>query len=510
MQQQIFEFAGTTFETPSLDSPTFGIIKLNATKTGISTENRMLDFQIRIDNSGSMSDICNDGRTKMQHVNFAVSQILRKLGEGSIQTTANIKTFDDSIVQIIDGPLNSDTAEGMVTLVNKIFPNGGTNIYNVLRVEENTQHSSEDRIFVMLSDGQDTSGSGRDKVIRTAAQIDANTNVIMIGVGNDHDSNLFKGIVNRRSCGHYTPVSNVEDIAIAISELVYGFLNKILKRSKITVSDGEIYSWSANKWVSSITTADIVMGRNKTFIVRSLTPALFRAKVEGVCVENGASFAMELIDSEIGADLTYDKHRHGTMELLGESVLADQMRSAEMRDLKLRLKNKMIELKAYMDEHKLRHDKRYQVLCDDIFMCHQTMGSEHGIMYAAARQTSQGTQSIYTNQRDLTPRISRMSTQPVMSRALTQCMDEMELDDLPDIPTIRRGVTSNIHQMTQENLMSPIKNNNFRLVEIDEELDEEPDDAMLNHQMLASHDSPYANAAEMAFIREVSIASKSI
>ena len=36
------------------------------------------------------------------------------------------------------------------------------------------------------------------------------------------------------------------------------------------------------------------------------------------------------------------------------------------------------------------------------------------------------------------------------------------------------------------------------------------DDAMSNHQMLASDDSPYANEMEIAFIREVSIASKTI
>ena len=518
-QSPIFEFAGASFESPALDAPTFGIIKLNATETVIPCENRALDFQIRIDNSGSMSDACSDGRTKMQHVNFTVSQILRKLGESSIPSSANIKTFDETIIEIIDGSINPDTVEEMVIRVNKIFPNGGTNIYSVLHLEENAQHASEDRVFILLSDGQDTTGFGRDKLIRSAAQIHPNTNVIMIGVGNDHDASLFKGIVNRRTCAHYTPVSNVEDIAIAISELIYGILNKVLKRTTITVFNGEIYSWSANKWVSSITADDIVVGRKKTFNVRSTSPELFRATVQGVRVASEEVFTMEIVDAEIGVDLTYEKHRHATMELLGESVLADQMNSVEIRELKLRLKNKMIELKAYMDEHKLRDDKRYQVLCDDIFMCHQTMGSAHGTMYAAARQISQGTQSIYSNQRDLTGRISCMNTTiPKMTRGLTEWVDEMDLEDLPPPPTFRREVSHCIYQMSQEedgidDLLATIKSN-FQphppvIMEEKEEEDIEEDDTMSNHQMLASDDSPYANAMEIAFIREISIASKS-
>jgi len=510
-QTPIFEFAGASFESPVLDVPTFGVIRLNASETAALCENRMLDFQIRIDNSGSMSDACSDGRTKMQHVNFAVSQILRKLGESSIPATTNIKTFDETIVQIIDGSLNADTVEEMVSRVNKIFPNGGTNIYSVLDLEEKSEHTSEDRVFILLSDGQDTTGASREKLIRTAARIDPNTNVIMIGVGNDHDANLFKGIVNQRISARYTPVSNVEDIAIAISELIYGVLNKILKRTTITVANGEIYSWSANKWVSSITADDIVVGRKKTFNVRSSTPELFRATVEGFQVATRESFMLEMVDAEIGADLTYEKFRHGTMELLGESALADQMNTSEIRALKLRLKNKMIELKAFMDENKLRDDKRYQILCDDIFMCHQTMGSVHGTMYAMARQTSQGTQSIYTNQRDLTVRLSHMNTTPRMARGIADEITFDDDDDMPPIPTMRREVSHCIYQMSQEeeginDMLATIKRR-FQpqeMVKEEKEEDDITDDAMSNHQMLASDDSPYANEMELAFIREVS------
>jgi len=205
------------------------------------------------------------------------------------------------------------------------------------------------------------------------------------------------------------------------------------------------------------------------------------------------------------------------MELLGESASVSPL---EQRGLKIRLKNMMVELKAYMDENKLRDDKKFQVLCDDIFMCHQTMGSAHGTMYANARQTSQGTQSIYNNvilQRDLTGRISRMHPTD----------DE---DDLPLAPpTMMRQISCNIQQMkNDEDLFESLNNCSVDLfsakkmsrnpacvrnctfaMPIVDDLDEEEednvgDDAMRTHQMLASDDSPYANAAELTFMREVS------
>ena len=63
-----------------------------------------------------------------------------------------------------------------------------------------------------------------------------------------------------------------------------------------------------------------------------------------------------------------------------------------------------------------------------------------------------------------------------------------------------------------DELLATIKRNFPQQPSIIEEKEEEveEDDAMSNHQMLASDDSPYANAMEIAFIREVSSASKSI
>jgi hypothetical protein len=337
----------------------------------------------------------------------------------------------------------------------------------------------------------------------------------MIGVGNGHDSALFKGILIKRISGNYTPVSNVEDISIAISELIYGILKKLLKRPVITVSNGEIYSWSSNSWgEESIQIDDIVIGRKKTFMVWSLIPESFSVFIEGTLI-SGDNFKLDIMDIQFGADLTYDKYRHRTMELIAESVLVDY---SSMKELKTKLKNMMIELKTYMDENKLRDDKKFQVLCDDIFMCHQTMGSIHGSMYATARQISQGTQSIYSNQQDLTPRVLHMSQQtPRMTRGtgVVSKMREDEDDELPPVPTMMRSVSLCIHQMSKDEEKEKEKEKgknapfdwvgDFSCPVVEEYTVDDEDTTMSSHQMLASDDSPYANLTELAFIREVSI-----
>lgn len=523
-QLKVFKSASVSFETHIKDSicSTFGIIQLDATEMddAPSNSNRKIDMQIRIDNSGSMSDPCSDGRTKMQHVIFAVGQILRKVSEGNVSTTVDIRSFDDRIVPIISGNITPDSVEEMVSKVGGIFPNGGTNILSVLSLEANHVKTDEslhiDRVFILLSDGQDTTGCGRDTLIQMAESIHVNTHVIMIGVGNGHDSALFKGILIKRISGNYTPVSNVEDISIAISELIYGILKKLLKRPVITVSNGEIYSWTSNSCgKESIQIDDIVIGRKKTFMVWSLMPESFSASIEGTLI-SGDNFKLDIADIHFGADLMYDKYRHRTMVLIAESVLVDY---SNVKELKTKLKNMMIELKAYMDENKLRDDKKFQVLCDDIFMCHQTMGSIHGAMYATARQISQGTQSIYSNQQDLTPRVLHMSSCqtprmtragiPTVSRGITGFVSKMredEDDELPPVPTMMRSVSLCIHQMSKDEEKEKVKNAPFDFsCPAVEEYTVDDDDTMSSHQMLASDDSPYANLTELAFIREVSI-----
>ena len=53
-------------------------------------------------------------------------------------------------------------------------------------------------------------------------------------------------------------------------------------------------------------------------------------------------------------------------------------------------------MKIFMDDNQLRDDLFMKMLCDDIFVSHNTFGTAHGHMYTASRQTSQGNQRLTT------------------------------------------------------------------------------------------------------------------
>ena len=465
-----FEYSGVWFEPISPDNhSTFGIIKLDATdKIDSSKKVNILEIKALVDNSGSMGDKCEDGRSKQHHVNFAVEQLIRKISENCSCVNANItiNSFDDRIVPVVlKTMITPDQVDSIVQKSSKISPYGGTNIQQVLVEEASNQpNASVDKVFMLLSDGQDTTSCGNDKLVELASKIDVDTRMVLFGVGIDHAATLFKEINKVRVSGNYTFVSNVESISIAISEITYGLINRLLKNVVITVQNGVIYDWSSNKWMTSIRIDDIVVGRQKTFNVRSNDPLNFR--VEITAMDTDAPFTHTIKDVVFDKDLTYDKYRQQTLELLAESAKVDtHFDPAHIIEIKTRLKNMMVELKAYMDANKLRDDTKFQVLCDDIFMCHQTMGSPHGQMYAAARQTSQGSQNIYNNvmKRDLTGRLSQMNYPsqmncPKLTRGITACVDQMNIqdpysldeDDLPQIPRMKHQISSYVTQMNVE------------------------------------------------------------
>jgi len=96
---QPFSSTSVDFEKIIEGVPTFGKIKLNINKFPITKKH--LDLEFNIDNSGSMSDRCADGRTKMEHMNFTVENILRYLQEHKVSATVCVNTFDDKIKNIV-------------------------------------------------------------------------------------------------------------------------------------------------------------------------------------------------------------------------------------------------------------------------------------------------------------------------------------------------------------------------------------------------------------------------
>jgi hypothetical protein len=431
---------------------TFGKIKLNINKFPITKKH--LDLEFNIDNSGSMHDKCPDGKTKMDHMNFTVENILRYLQEHDISATVCVNSFDDKIKNIIKSQeLNSENIEGIAQEIRKIRPVGGTDIGKVLQMEasfKKPEDYSSDRIFLMFTDGQAVNGITNKKLLKEIAdKISDTTTIVTIGCGTDHDYELLSSIASRRN-SNYKFIGKLEEAAMACGEVLDKILNKILANVEILVQNGEIYDWKTNKWTNKIQTENIVGECDKTYNVRSLTPAEFSITITGTIVETDELFEYSITDKNMDQDLKKDDWRQQTLELLYEVNEYNRTRCRDsdlVRELKSKLKELMVNMKKYMDDNKLRDDLFMKMLTDDIFTAHTTFGTAYGHMYVASRQTSQATQGIHNNTVTVEYDNFPMAI-PTMSRGVTCQMNED--DELPPPLPLKRGVTYQIQQMNED------------------------------------------------------------
>jgi hypothetical protein len=518
----------------------FGKIKINPSlvdKMG-GAPAKKIDIRFEIDNSGSMSDLCSDGRRKMEHVLFAAEQLIRKIQESpNVIATASMDSFDDDIKNIFsDVELTPDSVNEISQKMRRIVPSGATNIYKVLKKEIETPRNEDPSVislFVLLTDGQATSGKyiEREGLQNQAIDIHPETMVIMVGCGLDHDNKLFTGIQRQRRNSEYLFVSDIEKTMETCSETIYKILNTVATNVAIDVQGGEIYNWLTNTWDTRIEVSNLSSGIEKTYNVRTNDPEAFRATLSATDPNTLESGFYEMTKSVVGENLEIDKYRQRTLETLFEANKANGRQGrdgASVREAKKALTALMVEMKKYMDENGLREDKMMKLLCDDIWTCHQTIGTMYGEMYTCARQTSQATQSIYCA---LPP--------PCVKRGLTHRISQMEGDDDDELlpphmndwsmerPTLKRGMSVRLSAMQfqddedsyDEDLVpdeySAIQNCSMittrrprratvrALTTFQEDDDAEGDFIMEMHETSTTEDSPYAVDDAVAFIRGV-------
>jgi len=536
--------SSVSFEPFTPEGQVFGKIKLNPLQvdTVEGAPHKELDIRFKIDNSGSMSDLCSDRRRKMDHVIFASEQLLRKIQElPNVLATASVSSFDDGIVDIfVNQPVTAENVETMAFKLRHINPRGSTDIYKVLKKETEVTPNQDPTvvsIFVMLTDGEATTGDCTDYqgLISQALLIRPETIMILVGCGADHDHKLFSGIQRQRNNSEYLFVSDVEKTMETCSETIYKILNTVATNVTIEVQGGEIYDWLTNTWVTKINASNLTAGIEKTYNVRSNTPDQFVATIHATNSRTLETGTHEVLNRIVGENLTTDKYRQRTLETLFEANKVNDGYSTKLaiKEAKKSLTSLMVEMKKYMDENGLREDKMLKLLCDDIWTCHQTIGTIYGEMYTCARQTSQATQSIYCA---LPP--------PCARRGLTTRISQMAKDDDEDdgsgappatkrgwglqIPTLRRGISMQVSAMQfeddeegveeQDEDMGDIQNCSMASRNVttrkklpacpEEESDElEGDLVMQMHETSITDDSPYAVEGAVAFIRGVSAGS---
>lgn len=429
LTENTFRFEGSFADDEKIPSQLhnykFGILNFKAITT---TETKKdLDFIFTVDYSGSMSDICSDGRTKIQHIIHTLKNMILFLHKNtSVNVNISVNIFNNKIYKIIKRvKINDNNLDNLLTKIDTIKPEGGTNIENALDksfkyIQELKTNYPENLIsHIFMTDGEATDGSDEISLLKGLVVDDVFN--AFIGFGIDHDAGLLNSIASVGKSSYYF-IDKLESSGLIYGEILHSIIYKILIDCELQLTNGLVYDFKTNSWVQNLKICDIISESNKTYNVISENPDYFTANIHG---KNEGSDTMLTYPSKRLPDTDLSNHcfRQRTLQLLFEvnQFLSNQRKPINMHwkmlfmnymdqysdstthnikeqknTIKKKLASFMEEMKKFMSENQLTDDKFMKNLCDDIYICFRTFDTKYGNMFCSARQTSQGSQRLYT------------------------------------------------------------------------------------------------------------------
>lgn len=409
-----------------IDDAYFGILCLQAEACQINKIEH--DFIFTIDRSGSMSDKCADGRTKMHHIIHTLKNMILYFFENpNIHSHITVFVFDDTFICVIERTLiNAFNIQEVLLKIERIYPLGSTNIELALKklslYAENikTNYPSNNISNIFMTDGEATTGSKSLSTLKSFVNTEIDN--AFIGVGFNHDTVLLEYISSHKNSSYHF-IDALEKAGLVYGEILHNILYKYLMDTIITIENGLLYDYSTNQWVNSLFVGTIVGESNKTFHIISDHPD--ECKVILNCKNNNNNFLFQAsIINNPNSDHTIYLFRQRTLQLLfkvkeiqsnlfnsredeygfrifnKENKFNYNSRINNTKKLELKMKDQLRffldEMKKYMSDHELHDNKILKNLCDDIYICYKTIGTKYGNMYTTARQVSQATQRCYT------------------------------------------------------------------------------------------------------------------
>ena len=491
----------------------FGILNLQSISTPLSQKEH--DFIFMVDCSGSMSDKCSDGRSKMQHIIHTLKNIILYFKENNnIKVNITINAFDDKIYNILKRTnITNDNINIINDMIDKIVPRGSTNIElainhvneTVNNIQANNIISNINHIF--MTDGDATAGNTNPSFLSNLVNKNIDNNAF-IGFGIDHDANLLNHISDHDNSSYYF-IDKLENSGLIYGEILHGVLYKLLTNVEITIKNGLIYDFKKNIWCESLNIREIIGEADKIYHVISSNTAECSANLKAKHVITNENINITIFKQE-DADLTKYIYRQRTLQHL--YIVNDFLKrkndkknnrkndikndrkgftldisfcssnnynnkdlivfEEEENLIKQGLKKFIEEIKTYISVNNLNDDKFLKNLCDDIYISYKTFGTKFGSMYNYARQTSQGSQRCYTVSQ--TP---NNITEPIHNSKPSY----KKQNGFPSPPKLRRYNHS--------------LNNNIDLNFIDQNF--------IDHEISDFNDTPYLTPSSCNMMREI-------
>jgi len=442
---ELFPGSTSDADNQTIESPQyqFGVLEINTPDKEALPHT--WDVKFDVDCSGSMSDTCMDGRTKLQHIKHVLANILRLFASyGHITFNVSIDAFDDYISSIFDFVhITPENVEQYIAKINGIHPRGQTNLVIPLEntkkqmAERSTAFPQNKRLHFLLTDGNDTCSNSSKTIVNA---VDAQYDTIVFGFGQDHDSKTLMDIGDKPFC-EYAFIAELEKAGIVYGEYIHNVLYRYVEGMTVLLWDAEIYCWKTNSWATTLTIGNLASGLKKSYYVRTTKP------LETVCGEiHGRQCTLDdeycvfvklddfdpmphLINEENGEIDANEFKEHAlrfkTLELLYEVAHLEDDEATNEDEARLHngflpgwvspakksekyynkvneLKEKILTLYRQIRDYKVatygenEPNTFLAALMDDLYIARRSFDHNNGRLYTMARQRTQGTQNVYT------------------------------------------------------------------------------------------------------------------
>jgi hypothetical protein len=421
----------------------FGIFDIRVNQSPITTIQQTIN--IAIDGSASMTESCNDGKEKIQHIKHTVKNILNYiLSKPEIKIILNVFVFESKVTDIlINETVTQENIEELKRKIDKINADGGTNIeFALKKFIELSKNNSGVISNIFMSDGYANEGVTNTK--KLTGLVNESVSNTFIGFGIEHNPQLLSDLSSGNNASYFY-IDILENAGHVYGEILHGILYKRFKNTILTIQNGLVYNWKTNSWSTSLLIGDLISDTCKQYHIISNNCEEVKCILTGDDILSDFHMSKEFCFNEFYDDLTkyyfrqktlqmlfnsrhlnnnnddddenedeYYSYNLDTIKLYNEEDKKKQMdeikeKNENIKLFKKQMKNLIKEMENYVKEYNITEDKFIKNLCLDIAICYKTIGTKLGQMYSCSRQTSQGTQRVHSvrtprkNQYSLTP-----------------------------------------------------------------------------------------------------------
>ena len=321
--------------TTDTHNESFGCLEIRAGETSINID--AVFFVFTIDESGSMNEICKDGKTKMDHVHFTMNQMLLYFAENPEATIyVHVNAFHDNVRTIIEKTqVTNKNVNDIIEQVKKIRPQNSTNfesalksanqiIHNDIQTTSSTNKQPHRIVHVLLTDGNPTMGDCSDSYL--SSLVDDTFSNVFIAFGLDHNPILMNRLGNAGKNTTNYLVKNIELIGNVYGEIVHNHLFKVLDNSVLEIVDGSIYDWYSNEWKTILNISPLTSESKKFYYIKSKNPDNTRIRISGQPIDNYAGdYFEEYVDKmpDLIETRVIESHAEPNTEPMTEEIIVD-------------------------------------------------------------------------------------------------------------------------------------------------------------------------------------------